>query len=59
MTLTLLVLVVVLVVVTLLLASALATAVHMFPTLAGPVQAATGGVTMMTALMAVLVAVTR
>ncbi|MDG9720643.1 hypothetical protein [Streptomyces sp. DH24] len=54
-----LVLAMVLVVVTLLVALALGAAVRMFPTLAGPIQAAMSGVMMMAALMTVLVAVTR
>ncbi|MFF4800319.1 hypothetical protein ACFY1U_18240 [Streptomyces sp. NPDC001351] len=50
MTLNTLVLAMVLVVVTLLVALVLGAAVRMFPTLAGPIQAATAGVTTMVAL---------
>jgi hypothetical protein len=54
-----LVLAVVIIMVTMLLALTLGALVGWRPTLAGPIQAALGGVTMMIALLAVVVAVTR
>ncbi|MDH2393750.1 hypothetical protein QCN29_34315 [Streptomyces sp. HNM0663] len=50
---------VVIIVVTMLLALTLGALVSWRPTLAGPIQAALGGIMMMIALMAVLVTVTR
>ncbi|HET6357325.1 hypothetical protein [Streptomyces sp.] len=54
-----LMLAVVIIVVTLLLALALGALVRWRPSLAGPIQAALGGVTVMIALMAVIVTATR